>query len=201
MTPQNGLSLKDTVYLQACHILRSTGLSLADVSKHFFHAFHIRLPVISPNLFYEAAIETQYSPPQADFSLLILAKCLTVLPPPTGSIERSIKPEDVYIFVKALFAQVQAVIHASTTLVQASILVSAYEYAIGRPEAAYITIGTCVRMVQLLGLDGGCKIADETISDSKSVLARLEDGNIRWAVAILERYIKSFSPSFEQERL
>ncbi|KAF2101801.1 hypothetical protein NA57DRAFT_73242 [Rhizodiscina lignyota] len=186
-------TLGEAVYLQVCHILRSTGRSILEISEQFFESFHHQFPIVSAIRFYENAVEAQCGSPPACFSILILAICLITLRPPEG-VDVTIGPKDVYLTAKALFAQVQAVTHASTALLQAGILISTFEFASGLSEAAYVSIGICARMSQILGLNGVENRRDGAPSYSKSAIILLEERNIWWAVMILERVIISEVP-------
>lgn len=53
--------------------------------------------------------------------------------------------------MKKLLSHVQALRTSSIYLVQASLLVAAFEYACFRPYAAYVSIGVCSRMAMILG--------------------------------------------------
>lgn len=91
--------------------------------------------------------------------------------------------------IKMLFAQTQAVICASTALVQAGLMIAGYEYACQKLNPAYISIGTCVRIAHALSLDK----TSATLSDSRLPLEpeqRLrmqEDCNVWWGLVVLKR--------------
>ncbi|KAI2817885.1 hypothetical protein CBS115989_5621 [Aspergillus niger] len=89
--------------------------------------------------------------------------------------------------MKMLFAEAQAIICASTNLLQAGLLIAAYEYANGRPEAANITMGTLARTAFAIGLANPSSW--QTNEASNISLERLERLNLWWGVIILERLI------------
>ncbi|KAF4438153.1 hypothetical protein F53441_12845 [Fusarium austroafricanum] len=89
--------------------------------------------------------------------------------------------------VKTLYAQVQAAMQTSTALVQAGVIISAYEYASGQIDAAYISIAACIRMAQVLGIN----VAYNNLADSQEQMRRQAMGhwNLWWSTIILERFI------------
>ncbi len=105
-----------------------------------------------PTLVSDIAADTKHGPPSADVSVLVLAMCLVVLDPyDEGKV--SIGHVALYGLVKMIFAQVQAIVTTTTYLVQAGVILAAYEYACGRPDAAFVSIGTVARMGQSLGME------------------------------------------------
>jgi hypothetical protein len=169
--------------------LNSAGTTVHEVCERYFEGVHKWLPVVSDTLLREAIARAQFAPPPpADFSLLILAMCLITLPEPAASPghtpENQVTTEGLYMTVKMLFGQVQAIIPASIHMVQASIIISAFEYACGRPDAAYISMGSCLKMADSIGLDK-CNEAPE--QDPMSRLKAIEAWNVWWGVVVLER--------------
>jgi hypothetical protein len=180
-------ALRDMLFMHVRSVLQSSGLSLLELSEYFFRTFHTWFPVISPALFRETALAAQYGAPPAEFSTLVLAIYLIVQRRRAEPAENRIRPEDMYVTVKVLFAQSQAVLRPSTTLVQASLLITAYEYATRQPDAAYVSIGTCIRMAQTIGLAEINATKHCSTQDDCSVLTALEERNVWWAIVILER--------------
>jgi len=86
------------------------------------------------------------------------------------------------------FTRVQTALTASTRLIQTGLLLTAYEYACGRPHAAYISIGTCVRMASILGIDKYNRPNETFNGDTATGIGSLEVQNIYWAMIMLERY-------------
>ena len=174
---------------QVEYTLKAIGLSLEEVSKRFFKDYHRRLPVISPPLFYENLTQYQSSShPCAHFAIVLLAICLMILPIQTETSEEHVLPDALYLTVKALFAQVQAMMTATTYLIQAGLLISVHEYSTGRADAAYVTIGTCARMAYTISIDTPLEFAGNRPPDAEGKIRALEQWNLWWGVVILERY-------------
>ncbi|KAJ3498634.1 hypothetical protein NLG97_g967 [Lecanicillium saksenae] len=165
-----------------------------ELAERYFRGFHKWLPIISPSRFHEAAAQAQSGgAPPADFSLLVMAMYLVSMPqgPQSGEADQSGAPMSTYLMIKMLFAQTQAVICASTALVQAGLMIAAYEYACQKLNPAYISIGTCVRIAHALSLDKTSSALGEDGPqlEPEQKLRMLEDWNVWWGVVVLERII------------
>lgn len=182
------MTLDVTLDLQVRRVIQLTNLPFTEISNRFFRDFHRWLPVVCPQLFYETARKCENSPLPADYSVLVLSMCLITLHPPAGILSPSVSPKDLYVMAKMILAHVQSVICASPSLIQASLLLAAYEYACGRPEMALISVGTCSRMAQSIGIDKESRIGSEWQCPGERRLRALEERNIWWGVVVLERY-------------
>jgi hypothetical protein len=180
------ISLDATLNLQVNRMMQATGFTFQEISERYFQGFHVWLPVICPTLLESTC--SHYIVPPADISVLILAIYLIVLCPPSASHRNpnEVGPEQLYVFVKMLASQVQAGISGTDPLLQASILISAYEYASGRPETAYISINSCLGMAFILGVN---EYRDpQFLNNEVDRLKSRESWNIWWGLVILQRY-------------
>ncbi|PYH69514.1 Zn(II)2Cys6 transcription factor [Aspergillus vadensis CBS 113365] len=168
-------------------IFQLADLSLQEISRRYFSNFHNWLPVVSYDLFQES-LDRYNSPsrsPPVDFSVLVLGMCLVTLQP--SKLHTHITPHSLYATMKILFAEAQAILCVSTYLIQAGLLIAAYEYANGRPEAAHITMGSLARSAFAIGLaDSSSWQTNDASIDSSERRERL---NLWWGVIILERLI------------
>jgi hypothetical protein len=185
------MALDDLINLQVCRIMQLTNLSFHEICKRFFHNFHRWLPVVSSKLLHENAAYYRQDAPPADFSVLLASMCLITVQPPTDTTSSPISPESLYVTVRMLFVHVQSIICASTSLVQAGVLIAVYEYANGRPDAAHISIGACARMAYTVGMDEITRPGLDRKYDTKSKLEEVEKRNLWWGIVILERYVSS----------
>ena len=175
----------DRIWYQAQRITHLASLSLGEIGRRYFNNFHKWLPLMSYHSFQEetTAYDRNSCSPPADFSILTLAMCLITLQPNRGT---PITPQRLYGTVKMLFAEVQAMMCASDRLLQAGLLIAAYEYANGRPEAAHITMGTSTRIAFAIGLH---KLDFEQAYPVVIHMSAEEHWrcNLWWGVIILER--------------
>ncbi|GKZ35482.1 hypothetical protein AbraIFM66950_006144 [Aspergillus brasiliensis] len=175
-------------WYQVCRILQLADLSLQEIGRRYFSNFHKWLPVISYESFQEslARYNSPSCSPPVDFSVLVLAMCLVTLQPSKPSTH--ITPHSLYATMKMLFAEAQAILCASMYLLQAGLLIAAYEYANGRPEAAHITMGSLARTAFAIGLADSSSWGTSAEA-SLAPIERLERLNLWWGVIILERLI------------
>lgn len=138
---------------------------------------HKWLPVISRNRFHAELVNNGTSWP-ADFSILLLAMFLVVWrPSPDAAIDDD--RGTLRVLTKMLFAQVQAVLPPSTSLTQACLLISIFEYAHELGDAAFVSIGSCAKMASVTRRN--------THSSGKARYETEEERNLCWGVAIYER--------------
>ncbi|KAI1140225.1 hypothetical protein F5Y05DRAFT_377590 [Hypoxylon sp. FL0543] len=192
-----GLSpIDETVFQQVCSIYQSLRLTFHEASTRFFQNFQSWLPIITPERLYPAIVAAEYRTPSADLSILLLSICLVTTRPHDDTSTQATGPAALYVLVKMLYAQVQAIVQATTLLTQAGLIISAYEYASSQLDSAYVSIGACARMGQTIGIDkAGLRLA-ETHTDAESRLKAMEQWNLWWGIIILERFILlEMSPS------
>jgi hypothetical protein len=184
------MALSELLYNQVCCLIERTGLSLYEIRDRFFTGFHRWLPIISPQIFCPAINDIQAPGPRPDLSVLLLAICLVISHPPSNSLQPSaLCLRTLYMTLRFAFAQAQAVICASTPLIQAGVLIAAFEYASQRPDMAFITIGACARMSEITDIDRDKVPRNSGREDADSTPRILEDRNVWWGVIIMERYV------------
>lgn len=172
-------SLAKAVHIQVDHIIQATNSSSKYIRECYFRHFHPRLQIIGPRLFREAA-EQEGGVPDPDVTILLLAMCLTTQEPANDTI---------YITLRTIFTAVQTSLRTSIALVQTALLISCYEYTRGWLDAAYISVGACVRMGHLIGIHRfQLSRGDESLkSDARETLKLTESWNLWWGITILER--------------
>ena len=176
----------ESTWTYLCRILSSQDLSMDALADRFFDGAHTWLPIIAPRRF-RISIEswpTQPLPP--DSSVLALAMCLIVLGPPLHHARSS--PgllQELYVSAKSSFARVQIVKCASVPMIQAGILLAAYEYACGRLESAYVSLGMASRMCHIAGIGGRNAVA--AARARRCDPRYLEERNVWWGLLSLER--------------
>jgi hypothetical protein len=184
-------SMDASVSAQVHRIIHATGRFVSDIVEQLFGGIYRFVPFVSRNRIQGVIAGRPVITPPADFSVLLLAICLTTYHP--KSIEKSlpgIDQESLYIATKSLFSRVQTASSVqgkrSLSLVQAGVLIAIYEYARGMVDSAYISIGVCARMGYAAG------IHERTRLPGKGTLPK-EEGNTWWAILIYERYIIFYS--------
>lgn len=190
--PASRNSVDAILYFHLRKILRQTDLSVSRLGEHYFRDFHRHLPIICPSLFRETVATYQGAPPPADFTILLLALCLLARNPSTNSrLQHNPNPlKSIHVTSKVLFARVQAAICSSIPLIQASLVIAAFEHVSGHPRAANITLGMSARMISSIEPSIHLKQDMNSIPrDRNERLKAREAVNLWWSLATFERYI------------
>lgn len=174
-------SVESTLYLQVLQIIRTTNQSVNDIITNFFRGIYLSVPIISrPRL--HRYLDNSGEPPPACFSILLLSICLiTYHPGPTQQSPHSPSQPTLYLATKALFAQVQASTPPTLSLIQAGILIATYEYAIGKANDAFTSIGMCTRM----GYVARLHLAEPIQGMEAEETLRVEEETCVWSVIMI----------------
>lgn len=192
VTCASSQSINKDVHQHACHILYAVNLTPEGVGQRYFQAFDHSLPIISPELFHQVALKfgDTFTPPPAGYSILLISMLLIIGLPDqkTGLQSYHLSRESIYMTVKALVSQAQAIICTSLQLVQAAFLVAACEHISGRPEVAYISVVSCIGMARILGIvETPTDISRVAVGNCGSWSMEMEMANVASAIATLER--------------
>ncbi|KAI1323129.1 hypothetical protein F5Y16DRAFT_384508 [Xylariaceae sp. FL0255] len=181
-------SVDEMMHLYVCDVQKSTGISVRDAISRYLGGPYTWLPMIPPSILFIMG-ENGHRTSAASISILILAIYLMITP--LAQLSKGSGPEDSqYVYIKKLFGYVQALSCASTSLLQALLLITTYEFASGKQESAFISIAACVRMAQILDIDDAMSKGDpEQLSTKESESVRIWQG-----ILVLERHILSVLP-------
>ncbi|PNP76686.1 hypothetical protein FNYG_10105 [Fusarium nygamai] len=168
------------------YMYRVVGQSPLQAGKRFLDNFQRWLPIISPRRLHEYIELSERGLPGADVSVLLLSICLVTLRSGGDLDDPFLHHSAVHVTVKTLYAQVQAIMHASSALVQAGLIISAYEYASGQIDSAYIAIAACIRMAQVVGIDAAYEKLGAVQEETR--LHATSEWNLWWSMIVLERY-------------
>ncbi|KAF5583480.1 hypothetical protein FPANT_8165 [Fusarium pseudoanthophilum] len=180
-------TLDRTMAYHMHYLYRVVGQSPFQAGKRFLDNFQRWLPIIAPRQLHEHIESSERGLPGADVSVLLLAICLVTLRSGGDLDDPLFHHSAVHVTVKTLYAQVQAIAHASIALVQAGVIISAYEYASGQIDSAYISIAACIRMAQVVGVDTACKKLGAVQEETR--LQATSEWNLWWSIIVLERFI------------
>ncbi|RBR10324.1 hypothetical protein FVER53590_12429 [Fusarium verticillioides] len=180
-------TLNRTMAYHMHFLYRVVGQSPLQAGKRFLDNFQRWLPVIAPRQLHEHIELSERGLPGADVSVLLLAICLVTLRFGGDLGDPLFHHSAVHVTVKTLYAQVQAMMHASVALIQAGVILSAYEYASGQIDPAYISIAACIRMAQVVGVDTAYKKLGAVQEETR--LQATSEWNLWWSIIVLERFI------------
>ncbi|KAH8816981.1 hypothetical protein F5884DRAFT_853411 [Xylogone sp. PMI_703] len=179
-----------------CKIFSTVGVTVPEVVTTYFTTVHQWLPMISRIRFYRSLNQLQSQSP-ADLSLLILCMYLiTRLPAP--QIRTHDMQNSLYLTTKRLFLLFQSWPIPSLRLIQAGVLVSAYEIGHDMIDAAFLTIGMCIRMGQVLGIDNYPENAANSVDDA--FCAKKEEVCTWWATILVDRLANLEKPYIHERR-
>ena len=186
------LSLDESLNQLGQRVTELTQLAYDNIINRYFEVSRRWLPIISPDSFRREAswYRNEERTPPADFTVLILAMLLIILPSldPTSRPSRATQ-ELLYKTTKSAFSQAQASICTSLRLVQAAVLIALREYTCIRPEAAYISIMNCVGLARVLGIEiRSRRTTRDAQMTSESISGNMEGEKVFWAIVMLERY-------------
>ena len=190
--------VEESLHHLAQHFAELSKITYDNIIDRYFRAFHFQdshqwIPVVSSpdSLRQEASrYREEGRLPPVDFTALLLAMLLTVLPTlgPSSRPPRASR-ELLYTATKSAFAQAQASICTSLRLVQAALLIALREYTSIRPEAAYISMMTCVGMSRVLRIGiPSLRNTSDVRKPTESQLEETERENLALAIVMLERY-------------
>ncbi|GAM40130.1 fungal specific transcription factor [Talaromyces pinophilus] len=155
--------------------------TVLETSTLYFSTIHCWMPIISKKRL-ELGISLQNSGP--DLALLFLTMRLNISTLPTENIGGN----SLYSTAKSFLATLEAGGVVTLVYLQAMVLVATYEYSHSIYPAAWMTVGACARLAELLGLSSG--------TDSMKIMSRVttwteveERRRVWWAIFILDRVI------------
>jgi hypothetical protein len=169
--------------MQACEVMTRYGDDITSVSERYFRVTEKWLPIIDKREFLIRLGHCQTSP-NAPFSTLVMSICLYAQSS-SGVLGRNGRVESLYYTTKCFYSLLQSNGRVSLDLLQAGLLIAAYEHCQALYEASALSIGICARMGYALGLHRTIQLG----TGSENMLKRDLDERRRvwWGLFILER--------------
>jgi hypothetical protein len=166
-------------------------LDIQDVADRYFANVHIWLPFVSKKRM-QLALSNPGVELTLDLALLLLSMKL-IVQVPQGGPHSARSP--LYSLTKGYFNMVDSFGVVSLQVLQADLLIAAYEIGHGIYPAAYLTTGHCARLGHILGLNDR-QNAPQLLRRKPGAWAELEEmKRVWWTVMLLDRYVSApFSP-------
>lgn len=178
-------NVESTLYLRVLSIIRTTSQHIDDITTRYFRGIHSFIPMLSRSRV-NRYLDDHGAPPPAGFSILLLSMCLITYHPDLGtSSAHSIDQETLFVTTKTLFGLVQASFPPSLHLIQATMIMATYEYASGKINDAFASIGLCARMGYAARIDTAHPVQE---MEDEEYLKAKERTNTWWSILICERY-------------
>ena len=165
-------------------------LDIQDVVDRYFANVHSWLPCVSKKRM-QLALSNPSVELTLDLALLLLAMKLIIQIPRGGS--ESVR-SPLYALAKSYFPMVESHGVLSLQVLQADLLIAAYEIGHGIYPAAYLTTGHCARLGHALGLNDR-QNTPQLLKRKPGAWAELEEmKRAWWAVMLLDRYVSPRPP-------
>jgi hypothetical protein len=94
--------------------------------------------------------------------------------------------ERLYPTLKSVYGLLMSTGKVSIELVQAGVIIAAWEHCQALHQDAWLSVGVCVRMGNVLGLHHMIKITEEEGEEEER---EEEKKSLWWGIVVLERYI------------
>ncbi|OJJ67674.1 hypothetical protein ASPBRDRAFT_47715 [Aspergillus brasiliensis CBS 101740] len=154
---------------------------ILETTSHYFDTVHTWMPIISKKRL-DLGISLKDGGPH--IALLFLAMKLNTLPALPGS-EIC---DAVYSSAKRFLSTLEASGAVSFIYLQAMTLIAVYEYSHSIYPAAWMTVGACARLAELLGISPG-KDTMKLLKPATTWTELEERRRVWWAIYILDRSI------------
>lgn len=182
------ISVDDEVSVQVHRLLSAISRKRGYVHVFcdtYFRTFNQSLPVVDGEVFYWQ-LENEDVGLNSHFSTLLLGMFLiTHLTPRPGTCKGE-SGDELYLTLKSIWSLLQSTGKVSLELVQLGILIAAWEHAQALHQDSWLTIGSCIRMAQVLGLHTCVRQVPPEGDEGIIFEARR---CIWWCLVILERII------------
>lgn len=141
-------------YKHVCSIFEHGNTNFTTVCGIYFNTVHKWLPILTESHIYNQIRHTTVGIPRGDFAILLVALYLIIQLPARSKLGSTIEHSlPIYSTVKALNAQIQALLPPSIYLLQAQLIITTFEHGQGLLTASYMSIGACARSSEILALD------------------------------------------------
>lgn len=194
-------SIGDSASIQVQRLLNAisrklgSGDAIKACCEVYFRGFSFSHPIVNEAIFWARFRDDCWvqerseneSTEASHFSTLVLAVLLISFLYPQQSVVLS--TIEVYATLKSTFALLQSSSNVSVEIIQIGLLIASWEWCQDLQQDAWMTIGGCVRMAQVLGLHRSVKeelpksVEERTIMETRRILW--------WCCVVLERCASS----------
>jgi hypothetical protein len=166
--------------------------NVENIASQYFDSIHTWMPIISKRRFYEQ-LSNPTTSSLADFALLVLSMKLLVSVPPHDVRDAQ---STLYLCAKRYALEIESTAILTLKTMQAQLLITLYEMGHAVYPAAFMSLGTCVRSGQALGIqwEEGVKEAPTALTRAMSWVQLEEQHRVWWAVVILDRFMSVGCP-------
>lgn len=178
------LSIDEEIYLRAIDCLAQNKADTDIFCLTYFNTFHKSMPIISQEEFLNS-LPHFWSSSDPHLSTLLVSIFLVTRLLPHESIAGGHSPEELYSRVKSIHSMLQSTGSLSIELVQAGILIATYEHCQALHQAAWLSVGACARVAQVLGYHEMLRKVTHEERQSRTTFDTRRC--VWWSIVILER--------------
>ena len=168
--------------------------------ENYFRCYQQSIPIINEEEFYwrlENGSGSGGGGEDPHFCVLLLAIiCITQLFPQQRDgidIDSSESLGELYPTLKSVYSMLQSTGRVTLEIIQIGILLASYEHAQALHQNAWLSMGSCVRMSQVLGLH--TLLQTPVPADREERIALESRRRLWWAVVMIERYLFFSAPN------
>jgi hypothetical protein len=154
-----------------CRRMQQQKSSIADLTAKYFVSCHRWLPILDITSVERHLVDLDKT--GSNTLALLLSMCVLASP-------MAVAEDALYPAIRSLYLSLQGKQSICMDLIQAGILIAAYEYGQSWPQRAYLTITASKSMAILLGFYPSSLQGPMTIEESR----------VCWGIAILERQVQ-----------
>ncbi|KAI8630101.1 hypothetical protein F5Y19DRAFT_428622 [Xylariaceae sp. FL1651] len=155
--------------------------ALQNAVNGYFNSTHQYFPIVSKLRLYQKLDQSPWKSQPVDVVLLIIIMQLF-----TNAEDAHRTTQDLYCTIKQLVANLEARGLLTCRFLQAYTLLTLYELGHGIYPAAYLSVGHCARLGQVIGLHD--RRSTPQLAQSGSWAENEEQGRIWWGILLLDRY-------------
>ncbi|KAL3452561.1 fungal-specific transcription factor domain-containing protein [Aspergillus insuetus] len=149
----------------------------------YFNSVHLWFPILDPDLYYKQ-MSSSWNLQRPEFLLLSLSMFLVNARP--DGIELSSQVLALYTSIKGFIGLFDSIGPTSLELIQVRLLITIFESGHGKPQSAYMTMGSTLRAAVALGLNNDSPKPSQTSLEQQRKAE--EEKRVWWGVMIMDRY-------------
>lgn len=181
------LGVDEQISAQAARLLNAIARKRGAIDvfiSAYFRDFHRSLPILDQDAFY-AQLQLLQNCPNSHFSILLLSMILISHLSSKVDDKEGKDAEELYPTLKNIYGLLTSTGRVTMELVQAGVVIAAWEHCQGLGREGWLSIGCCARMGNVLGLHHTIR---EEMPESIEERRELETRRcLWWGIVVLER--------------
>ena len=181
------LGVDEQISAQAARLLNAIARKRGPINvfiSAYFRNFHRSLPIVSQDTFY-AQLQLLQNSPNSHFSTLLLSMILISYLSSKIDDGEGKEAKELYPTLKNIYGLLTSTGRVTVELVQAGVIIAAWEHCQGLGREGWLSIGCCARMGNVLSLHHTIREdMPESIEGRRELDTRR---SLWWGIVVLER--------------